>query len=470
MALNTPTTSRSRRAALAVLSAGTMMIILDGSVVAVALPVIGADLHLAPADLSWVVNAYLITFGGLLLLSGRLGDLVGRRRVFTAGVVLFTAASLLCGLADRPVALIAARSLQGAGGALVSAVSLGIVATLFPEPSERAQAIGVFSFAQAAGGSIGVLLGGVLAQAAGWRWIFLVNVPLGMALTALASRRIARDEGLGLRAGADVAGAALVTAGLMLAVATIVGTGPQGWASARTLGSGVLSVLLLAGFVVRQATAATPLLPLHVFRARDLRGANAVMALMVAGLFGFQFLLALFLQGVLGWGAVATGLAYLPGPLAIAVISLGAAARLGHRLGYRTVLVAGLIVVAGGFALLARVPLDGRYLTDVLPAVTLLGIGAGLALPTVMTLGMVAAAPADAGVASGLLNTTQQVGGALGLAVLATLAAGRSARLAETGWDATQALAGGYHLAFAAAGLLLLAAAALATTLLPRDS
>lgn len=468
MTRTNPPASRSRRGALAVLSAGSMMIILDGSVVAVALPAMGADLGLTPAGLSWVVNAYLVAFGGLLLLSGRLGDLLGRRRLFLSGVAVFTAASLACGLAGGPAALITARFLQGAGGAMASAVSLGIIATLFPEPSERAGAIGVYSFAQAAGGSLGVVLGGVLTQAAGWRWIFLVNVGAGVAIAALASRQVADDDGIGLRAGADIAGAVLVTGGLMLAVSTIAGTGQHGWASARTVGSAALSLALLAGFVARQASAATPLLPLRIFRSGETSAVNAVQALMVAGLFGFQFLLALFLTGVLGWGPVATGLAYLPGPLGIAVISLGVAARVGVRFGARAVLVGGLVVVAGGLALLARVPVDGRYLTDVLPAVTLLGVGAGLALPTVMTLGMAGAGPGDAGLASGLLTTTQQVGGALGLAVLASLAAGRTERLQQAGQEATLSLAGGYHLAFAAAAILVLAAAALAATTVRR--
>lgn len=348
---------------------------------------------------------------------------------------------------------------------MASAVSLGIIATLFREPSERSAAIGVFSFAQAAGGSLGVVLGGVVTQAAGWQWIFLVNVPIGVLVATLGSRSIPPDDGVGLRAGLDVPGATLATAGLMLAVATLTGTPSTGWASARTLGSAALSLLLLAGFLVRQATAATPLLPLRVFRSRDLVAANAVQALMVAGLFGFQFLLTLFLQDVLGWDAVATGLAYLPAPLAIAVISLGASARLAARFGVRRVLLAGLGILASGFALLARLPVDGRYVTDLLPAVTLLGVGAGLTLPAVMTLGLAGPEPADAGLASGLLTTTQQISGALGLAVLATLAAARTDRMLGEGQEAAAALAAGYHLALVWAAVLMLGAAALTAML-----
>lgn len=452
--------------ALGVLCVGQLMIILDASIVAVALPTIGEDLDFSRAGLAWVVNAYLVAFGGLLLLSGRLGDLVGRKRVFVTGLAVFSAASLLCGLAGSGGALVAARFVHGAGGAMASAVVLGMVATIFSEPSERAKAIGVLSFSSAAGGALGVVLGGVITQATGWQWIFFVNVPVGIALVALAARLLEPERGMGLGAGADVPGALLVTAGLMLAVYAIVGTTSHGWASARTLGSGALSVALLAGFVARQASAANPFLPLRVFRSRRVSGASLVQALMVAGMFGFQFLTALYLQEVLGYGAMATGLAYLPAPLTIGAVSLFLSAPLNTRFGERAVLLAGLVLVATGLALLGRAPEDGTYAADVLPVMLLLGGGVGAAMPALASLAMSAAKPADFGLVSGLFNTTQQVGGALGLAVLAASAAARTEGLLADGRSTVSALNGGYHLAFSVGAGFAVAALALALTLL----
>ncbi|MEU8513144.1 DHA2 family efflux MFS transporter permease subunit [Kitasatospora sp. NPDC048722] len=437
---------RSRALALAVLCAGMLMIVLDGSIVTVALPAIRDDLHFSPAGLTWTVNAYLIAFGGLLLLAGRLGDLVGRKRVFVAGLTVFTAASLLCALAPGQGALVAARFLQGVGGAMASAVSLGMIVTLFPEPRERGRAIGAFSFVGAAGASIGQVLGGVLTQALSWHWIFLINLPLGLAAALLAVRVLAADGGPGLRAGADGLGAALITAALMLGIYAIVGTGEHGWASARTLGLGALSLALLAGFLLRQSRAAQPLLPLRTFRSRNVSGANAVQLLMVSGLFGFQILIALYLQNVRGYGAAATGLAMLPAALAIGTVSLALSARLNARYGERPVLLTGLVLLLAALALLTRLPADADYVLDLLPTM-LLAAGFGLAISALTVLGMSGAGPADAGTASGLFNTTQQVGGALGVAVLTTLA-GRP----------SDSPVGGFHVAFAvAAGLLALA-------------
>ncbi|WP_433459120.1 MFS transporter [Micromonospora sp. CA-248212] len=427
----------SRWPALLVLCAGSLMVILDGSVVSVALPAVQRDLGFTAAGLAWVVNAYLVAFGGLLLLAGRLGDLLGRRRVFLAGVVLFTVASAACAVAGNPALLVGARFGQGVGGALAMAVSLGMIVRLYPEPAERARAIAVYSFTGAAGASIGTVAGGVLTELAGWRSIFLVNLPIGAAIL-------------------------LATAGLMAAVLGIVGTGEHGWTSRRTLGAVALAALLLGGFALRQRVASTPLLPPRLLRVPGLLAANTVQFLMVAAFLGFQFLLAVELQLVLGLNAAATGWAFLPTPVVIAAVSLGLSGRLIARWGARTVLVTGLGLAAVGFLLLARLSADGGYLTDVLPAMLIFGVAGGLTLPAVTTLAMAGATDADAGLASGLANTTQQVGGAVGLATLATLAAARSDALRASGQAEAAALAGGYRVAFAVAAALVLAALLLA--------
>lgn len=461
-------TAPARWSALLVLCAGSLMIILDGSVVSVALPAVQRDLGFTPAGLAWVVNAYLVAFGGLLLLAGRLGDLLGRRRVFLAGVTLFTLASLACAAATGPAQLVGARFGQGVGGALAMAVSLGMIVRLYPEPAERARAIAVFSFTGAAGASVGTVAGGVLTELAGWRSIFLVNLPIGAAILVAAVRRLPAERGLGLRSGLDVPGALLATAGLMATVLAIVGTGEHGWTSPRTLGAAMIAALLLGGFAVRQRAAATPLLPGRVLRVPGLVAANTVQFLMVAAFFGFQFLLAVELQLVLGLDAAATGWAFLPTPVVIAVVSLGLAGRLIARWGARSVLLAGLGLAIVGFLLLARLPADGRYLTDVLPAMVIFGVAGGLTLPAVTTLAMAGATDADAGLASGLANTTQQVGGAVGLAALATLAAARTDVLRAGGSAGTAALAAGYRTAFAVAAALVVAALLVALGTLPR--
>jgi EmrB/QacA subfamily drug resistance transporter len=463
-----PTTDRSRWWALAVLCAGMLMIVLDQTIVNVALPSIRADLGFSESSLAWVVNAYVVAFGGLLLLAGRLGDLVGRRRVLLAGLVVFTAASLLCGLATTPGQLVAARFVQGVGGALASAVILGMIVTLFPEPREQARAIGAFSFAAAAGGSIGNIAGGLLSQVLSWNWVFFVNLPIGIAVVVLAVRLLDADRGIGLAKGADIVGAVLVTSGLMLGVYTIVGAADHGWTSEHTLGLGAVALALVAGFVARQATAATPLLPLRIFRSRKVSGANVVQALMVAGMFGFMFLSALYMQQVLGYDAAQVGLAILPAALVIGAVSLGVSARLNARFGARTVLLPGLVLIVAGLAALSRLPVAGDYAVDLLPAIVLLSLGFGVAMPALTTLAMSTATPADSGLASGVFNTTQQVGGALGLAVLATLAASRSDALAAAGDSRAAALTGGYQLAFTiAAGLVAVALVVAAVALRP---
>jgi EmrB/QacA subfamily drug resistance transporter len=451
----------NRWIALVVLCAGFLMIILDQTIVNVALPSIQTDLHFSQSALAWVVNAYLIAFGGLLLLVGRLGDLIGRRRIFLAGLTVFTSASLVCGLADTQGLLIGARFIQGIGGAMTSAVILGMIVTMFPRPSEQAKAIGVYSFVAAAGGAIGLLAGGVLTEAINWHWIFFVNLPIGIATGVLATRLLPNDAGIGLERGADASGAVLLVASLMIAVYTIVEASSYGWGSARTLGFGGLAVALLASFIVRQATAASPLIPLRVFRSRTVTIANLMQVLMVAGMFGMFFLGALYLQRVLGYDAIEVGLAFLPVALGIAALSLRWAARLMMRFGAKATLLGGLALVAAGLIVFRGAPEDAVYVTQVLPAMLLLGVGAGLVFPALMTLAMSAATPEDSGLASGLVNTTQQVGGALGLAVLATLSTTRTSSLLADGASNASALTDGYHLAFTIAAGLVLAAIAI---------
>ncbi|WP_326819729.1 MFS transporter [Streptosporangium sp. NBC_01756] len=460
---------RSPWLALTVLCAGMLMIILDGSIVTVALPAIQQDLHFSPSGLTWIVNAYMITLGGLLLLAGRLGDLVGRKRLFIAGLVVFTVASLLCGMAGSPGTLIAARFLQGVGGAMTSAVSLGMIVTLFTEPRERAKAIGVFAFTGSAGASIGQVLGGVLTDTLSWHWVFLINLPIGVAAVLLAVLVLENDRGLGLREGADALGAVLVTGGVMLGVYAIVQTEQYGWTSGRTLGLAALSLALIAGFVVRQATAARPLLPLRVFRSRNVWGANLIQMLMLAAMFSFQILIALYMQNVLAYGASATGLAMLPAALAIGALSLGFSARLISRFGERTILLTGLVLLLAARLLLIRVPVDGAYAVDLLPVMLLSG-GFGLAMPALTALGMSGARPADAGAASGLFNTTQQIGAALGVAALSTLAASRTEHLAAEGQRMAAALTDGFQLAFSVGAVLLTAAIVLTVVVLRKPT
>jgi EmrB/QacA subfamily drug resistance transporter len=463
------TSDRARWFALIVLCTGMLMIILDSAIVNVALPWIQRDLGFSQSQLVWVVNSYLITFGGLLLLSGRLGDLLGRRRIFLVGMVIFTLASLVCGIADSRTALVVARFVQGAGGALTSSVILGIIVTMFREPGEQARAIGVFSFVAAGGASLGLLLGGILTQVLNWHWIFFVNVPIGIANFVLARRIVPDDKGIGLDHGADIAGSALVTGALMLGVYTILEAPQHGWGSARTLTGALVVAILLAGFVRREATARTPLVPLEIFRNRGIVGANAIQMLGVAGMFGMFFLAVLYLQRVLGYDALETGFAFLPVSGLIGALSLGASARLTMRFGARRVLVPAMTLMAIGLALFTRAPVNGSYLSDVLPVMVVLGVGAGLFFPSLTTLAMSGVEPSESGLASGLINTSLQVGGALGLAVLAGLATTRTEHLRAAGDSAKAALNGGYHLAFAIAAGLVVVGIAIATTVLERD-
>ena len=455
-----------RWTALVVLCAGMLMIILDQTIVNVALPSIQDDLGFSQSSLAWVINAYLIAFGGLLLLAGRIGDLIGPKRVFMAGLAVFVGASLLCGIAQSDAMLVAARFIQGVGGALTSAVILGMIVTMFPEPAERAKAIGVYSFVAAAGGSLGLLLGGIITEAISWNWIFFVNLPIGIATAVFATKLIKGEEGIGLKEGADSFGAVLLVGALMLGVYTIVEAANYGWGSLHTLGLGGVSLALLGAFIVREHTAKAPLMPLRIFRSRNVSGANVIQALMVAGIFGMFFLGALYLQRVLGYGALEVGLAFLPVAGLIGLLSLGFSAKLNLRFGPRATLLPGLALILAGLLYFARSPVDADYLVDVFPAMVLLGLGAGLSFPSLMNLAMSGAHQDDAGLASGLVNTTMQVGGALGLAVIATLATSRTDSLLAGGESQAQALTSGFHLAFLIGAGLVTVAIGLALTVL----
>ena len=462
--------SVNRRAAtLAVLCAMALMIVLDSTIVAVAVPDIQRDLGFSPAGVAWVVNAYLVAFAGLLLLAGRLGDLVGSRRVFLAGLVLFTVASLLCGFARTAPMLVAGRFVQGAGGALASAVILGMIVRLFPEPRAQARAMGVYSFTQAGGAAIGLVMGGLLTDAVGWPAIFLINVPIGLAVWLLGRRVLPSEAGLGLRAGLDVPGALLITAGLSLGVYAIVRAGSPGAgtplitapiavAAAPLAGAG--AILLILGFLLRQRLARRPLIPLRLLGRGWLLAANAAMIPIFAAGMGFQFLNALFVQRVMGYDALGTGLAFLPTPVVIGLVSLFAAPRLTGRYGPRPVLIAGLSALAAGLIMLSRIPAHPSYPAQMLPPLIIMGLGVGVAIPAVIMLAMAGAAPSDTGMVSGLGNTSQQAGGALGVAVLIAVAAAHTESRSAAGAPLQSALRDGYSRAF------LLAAAFVLTSLL----
>jgi EmrB/QacA subfamily drug resistance transporter len=458
--------SRTRWYALVVLCLGTLMIVLDTTIVNVALPSIRDDLGFSATSLAWVVNAYLLTFGGFLLLGGRLGDLYGHRRLFLAGIALFTLASLACGLSTSQESLIVARAVQGVGGAIASAVSLSLMMTLFTEPADRAKAMGVFGFVASGGGSIGVLLGGVLTDVFDWHWIFLVNLPIGVAVVLLSLRLLPGRSGEAGTGRLDVAGAVTVTASLMLAVYAIVNGNQNGWTSAETLGLLAASVAVLALFIGIEARISSPLVPLGLFRSRNLSIANVVGVLWAASMFAWFFLSALYLQLVLGYTPLKVGLAFLPGNIVMGILSVGASAKLVMRYGIKRPLAAGLLVAATGLLLFARAPVGGSFVVDVLPAMVLLGFGAGIAFNPVLLAAMSDVEPEEAGLASGLVNTAFMMGGALGLAVLASLAASRTDTLTGAGHNHLSALTGGYHAAFVVGAIFAAAAAMIGVTLL----
>ena len=459
---------RTRWLALYVLCLASLMIVLDVTIVNVALPSIRQDLGFSQTKLAWVVNGYLLTYGGFLLLGGRLGDLFGHRRLFLAGIALFTVASLACGLAGSQSVLIGARTVQGLGGAVASAVSLSLMMNLFTEPAERAKAMGIFGFVAAGGGSIGVLLGGVLTDLLDWHWIFLVNFPIGVLVVLLSLRLLPAAPGSAAtgRGRLDIAGAVTVTASLMLAVYAIVNGNQEGWLSAQTLGLLAGAAALLALFVAIEARVRSPLVPLSLFRLRNVATSNIVGVLWAAAMFAWFFLSALYLQLVLGYSPLEVGLAFLPANLIMGTFSIGLSAKLVMRFGIKRPLATGLLLAGAGLVLFVRAPVGGSFVVDVLPSMILLGFGAGMAFNPVLLAAMSDVEPSESGLASGLVNTSFMMGGALGLAILASLAAARTDSLSAAGDGHLAALTGGYHVAFFAGALFAVAAAALGAALL----
>ncbi len=455
---------RTRWLALYVLCLGDLMIVLDATIVNVALPTIRDDLGFSQASLAWVVNAYLLTFGGFLLLGGRLGDLFGARRLFLIGITVFTVASLACGVATTQGTLVAARAVQGLGGAVVSAVALSLLMRLFTEPADRAKAMGFFGFVLSGGGTAGVLLGGVLTDLLDWNWIFLVNLPVGIAVFALSLRLLPEDRGEAGKGRLDFGGAILVTAALMLAVYAIVNGNEVGWATGQTLGMLAAATVLFAAFLALEARVAAPLMPLGVFRSRDLSTANAAGILMAGGMFAQFFFSALYLQQILGYSPLEVGLAFAPSTVLWGAASLFLSDRLVMRFGIKAPIVAGLTVMAAGVLLFARAALDGSFVVDVLPASLLIGLGAGVAFNPLLLAAMSGVAPSESGLASGIVNTSFMMGGALGLAALASIAAARTDGFADP--TSLGALNSGYHAAFLVGALFVAASVVLAGVLL----
>jgi EmrB/QacA subfamily drug resistance transporter len=452
--------TRTRWLALVILCVGDLMIVVDTTVVNVALPSIRHDLGFTQTSLAWVVNAYMLTFGGFLLLAGRFGDIFGHRRLFLGGTAAFTAASLICGVSTSQGMLIAARAVQGLGGAVVSALAFSLIVVLFTEPSERAKAMGIFGFVMAGGGSIGVLAGGVLTDLVGWHWIFLVNLPIGLAVTIAGLKLLPAVDTGAQRQRLDVGGAIAITGGMLLAVYAIVNGNAAGWTSAQTIGLLAAAVVILSGFIAWEARVPTPLVPLRIFRHRNLSVANVVGVLWAAGMFALFFMSALYMQLVLGYSPLKVGLAYLPANLIMMAFSLGLSAKLVMRYGFRVPLASGLLVVALALVWLARAPVDGSFLRDILPAMVLFGIGGGLAFNPVLMAAMSDVEPGNSGLASGITNTAFMMGGALGLAVLASVASARTQHLVAAGHGALSALTGGYHLAFAIGAIFAVVGAA----------
>lgn len=448
-----------------VLCLGVLMIVLDTTIVNVALPSIQTDLQFSETALVWVVNAYMLTFGGFLLLGGRLGDLFGHRKLFLLGIVLFTLASLACGLATTQIMLVTARAVQGLGGAVVSAVALSLIMNLFTEPTERAKAMGVYGFVCAGGGSLGVLLGGLLTSALSWHWIFLVNLPIGIAVYVLCVRWLLDSAGHAAGEKLDVAGAVTVTTALMLAVYAIVNGNVAGWGSLATLGLLAGAMALMALFVMLQARVQHPLMPLGLFRSRNVAVSNAVGVLWAAAMFAWFFISALYMQLVLHYTPLQVGLAFLPANLIMALFSLGWSAKLVVRFGFRLPLAGGLMLAAVGLVWFAQAPIHGRFVAHVLPGMVLLGLGAGIAFNPMLLAAMSDVAPSESGLASGVVNTAFMMGGALGLAVLASLAAAHTTSLSAAGTPALAALTAGYQTAFSVGAGFALVAAALSALL-----
>jgi EmrB/QacA subfamily drug resistance transporter len=458
--------NRRRWIALAVVCMAMLMNTLDGSVVNVALPVIQRDLHIAQANLTWVVNAYLITFGSFLLLAGRLGDLIGRKRVFLGGVTLFTLASALCGLAEDQNFLIAARFLQGLGGAVSSSVIIAMIVTEFPEPAQRAKAMSAYIFVAVGGGSIGLLVGGAVTQAVNWHWIFFINIPIGLATLLLGRALLEESEGIGLDQGVDWLGSIAVTAALMLGIYAIVSTPDHGWGSAHTLLFGGAGLALLLLFFALQARLRNPIMPLRILRVPGLASTSIVRGLLASGLFSTFFLGALYLERVRGDSALRTGVAFLPLSLVVGALSAGITARLMTRFGARRVMLPGLALTAVGLLLMARLGQHSSYFPTMFFALLVLGLGAGLAFIPLLAIAMANVPSADAGLASGIVNVSLQMSGAIGLAVLGTISTDHARSLTADGHSLPDALTGGYQLAFLVGAACVALGAVLALALL----
>jgi EmrB/QacA subfamily drug resistance transporter len=457
--------ARTRWLALYVLCLASLMIVLDVTIVGVALPSIKDDLGFTDTSLAWVVNAYLLTYGGFLLLGGRLGDLYGNRRLFLIGISLFTVASLACGLATSQGFLIVARGVQGLGGAVASAVSLSLMVNLFTEPGERAKAMGIFGFVASGGGSIGVLLGGIITDAISWHWIFLVNFPIGVAVVLLSTRLLPETRAASSMR-LDVAGAVTVTAALITAVYAIVNANQKGWTSLQTLGLLGVALAIFAVFLLIEVRVRSPLVPLALFKLRNLATADVVGVLWAGAMFAWFFLTALYMQLVLGYSPLQIGLAFLPGNLIMGALSIGLSARLVMRYGFRLPLAAGLGLAGLGLLWLARAPVDGGYFVDIFPSMVLLGLGAGMAFNPVLLAAMSDVEPQESGLASGIINTSFMMGGALGLAVLASVAASRTSDLLDAGHSEAVALTSGYHAAFLIGAIFAVGAALIGGLLL----
>ena len=445
----TVVSNRRRWMALVVVCLAQLMIVLDTTIVNVALPAIQRELHFTQGNLTWVINAFLVTFGSFLLLAGRLGDLLGRRRVFLAGVVVFTAASALCGLAPGQGFLIAARFIQGIGAAMQASVILAIIVTEFPQPADRARAMSAYVFVAVAGGSLGLLAGGTLTQALSWHWIFFVNLPIGIATFALGKALIPRDRGLGLEHGVDWLGSILVTASLMSAVYAIVQATSHGWGSSQVLGFGGLAITLMAAFLSLESRIENPIMPLRILRLRGLIGSSAVRGFLVTGMYSTFFLGTLYLEHVLHYSALQTGLAFLPWTVTVGILSLGVTARLVARFGAMRVLTFGMVTVIVGLALLNSTGTHTAFFPTIFLAYFAIGLGIGTAFMPLLTIAMADVPATDAGLGSGIVNVSQQVAGALGLAVLGTIATNHSKALEAGGHTVASSLVGGYHLAFA---------------------
>jgi EmrB/QacA subfamily drug resistance transporter len=461
-----PTNDRRRWMALVVVCLAQLMIVLDTTIVNVALPSIQHDLHFSQGNLTWVVNAFLVTFGSFLLLAGRLGDLLGRRRVFLAGLVLFTVASVLCGAAPSQGFLIAARFVQGIGAAMQASVILAIIVTEFPQPRDRARAMSAYVFTAVAGGSLGLLAGGALTEALSWHWIFFVNVPIGLAAMGFGRMLIPQDRGLGLGHGVDWLGSILVTASLMIAVYAIVQATSHGWGSAQVLGFGALAAVLMAAFLILESRIENPIMPLRILHLRGLVASSVVRGLLVTGMYSTFFLGTLYLEHVRHYSALDTGLAFLPWTVTVGILSLGVTARLVERFGQMRVLIPGMLSVIVGLLLLRTTGVHTSFFPTVFFAFFAIGLGIGNAFMPLLSIAMADVPAQDAGLGSGITNVSQQVAGALGLAVLGTIATSHSKALIAQHHDLAGSLISGYHLAFGIGILSVVAAIATALLLL----